>query len=89
MEVWPTPRSGDVYFVVAHLILCYLAPLAVISVCYTLVWCHVCQRRVPGETQGRKVKRMMHRTRAKAIQVNDQNDYSNNINNCYLFIMFL
>ncbi|KAF4528055.1 hypothetical protein B566_EDAN012016 [Ephemera danica] len=68
--IWPTPSCGDMYFVAAHLIMCYLAPLAVISVCYTLVWRRVLKRRLPGETtQGRNVAIMMHRTRAKAIQM--------------------
>lgn len=49
MESWPTPESGNVYFVVANLLLCYVLPLLVIAVCYMCIWKKVSCRKVPGE----------------------------------------
>lgn len=51
LEIWPTKYSGNVYFVVANLIMCYLLPLAVISVCYLLIWRRVILRKPPGVKQ--------------------------------------
>ncbi|KAG7168575.1 Neuropeptide SIFamide receptor-like 6 [Homarus americanus] len=35
---WPDEQSGNLYFVLANLIMCYLLPLTAISVCYILIW---------------------------------------------------
>lgn len=37
-EKWPTKQSGDLYFVFANCVMCYLLPLTIISVCYILIW---------------------------------------------------
>lgn len=47
--MWPTPGSGNLYFVVANLLLCYILPLSVIAACYMLIWKKVSCRQVPGE----------------------------------------
>lgn len=49
LELWPTPASGNLYFVVANLVLCYILPLSVIAACYMLIWKKVSCRQVPGE----------------------------------------
>lgn len=49
MESWPTVESGNVYLVLANLLLCYVLLLAVIAVCYMFIWKKVSCRRVPGE----------------------------------------
>lgn len=49
LESWPTPAIGNVYFVVANLLLCYVLPLLVIAVCYMCIWKKVSCRKVPGE----------------------------------------
>lgn len=51
LEIWPTKYSGNVYFIVANLIMCYLLPLTVISVCYLLIWRRVILRKPPGVKQ--------------------------------------
>lgn len=37
---------------VANLVLCYLAPLCVITFCYILIWRSVAHRSIPGERLG-------------------------------------
>ncbi|XP_050422351.1 neuropeptide SIFamide receptor-like [Adelges cooleyi] len=49
VESWPTMESGNWYFVIANLLLCYLVPLSVIAVCYMFIWQKVSRRKVPGE----------------------------------------
>lgn len=70
-ELWPTPESGNIYFVVAHLVMCYLFPLTLISVCYLLIWRRVCRRTVPGEphSRGGVVDLMIHRSKVKVIKM--------------------
>lgn len=68
MESWPTPYSGNVYFVLANLIMCYLLPLCLISVCYFLIWRRVCCRTLPGEPQGNG-RHLIHRSKVKVIKM--------------------
>lgn len=49
LESWPSPEIGDLYFVLANLVLCYVLPLLVIAVCYMFIWKKVSRRKVPGE----------------------------------------
>ena len=71
MELWPTEDSANIYFVVAHLLMCYLLPLTLISVCYLLIWRRVCRRTLPGEPHphGGLVDLMMHRSKVKVIKM--------------------
>ncbi|KAJ9574634.1 hypothetical protein L9F63_008166 [Diploptera punctata] len=70
-ESWPTQDSGNIYFVVAHLVMCYLFPLTLISICYLLIWRRVCRRTLPGEPhpQGGVMDMMIHRSKVKAIKM--------------------
>ncbi|KAL1138565.1 hypothetical protein AAG570_008628 [Ranatra chinensis] len=68
LEAWPTPYSGNVYFVVANLVMCYLLPLVLISICYLLIWKRVCCRRLPGEPQAHG-EQMIHRSKVKVIKM--------------------
>lgn len=47
-EEWPSPVLGDIYFVVAHLVLCYVAPLIVIALCYAMICKKIWCRKIPG-----------------------------------------
>lgn len=44
LEQWPNPISGNFYFFFANLLACYLIPMIVISICYTLIWIKVSTR---------------------------------------------
>lgn len=49
IELWPTQQSGNWYFVFANLIVCYLLPLLIISLCYIIIWRKVSNRALPHE----------------------------------------
>ncbi|XP_052132361.1 neuropeptide SIFamide receptor-like isoform X2 [Frankliniella occidentalis] len=67
-EGWPSELWETLYFVLAHLSMCYLLPLACISVCYALIWRRVCMRKLPGEPQlGGQL--MLHRSKMKAVKM--------------------
>lgn len=68
LESWPTPYSGNIYFVVANLVMCYLFPLSLISICYLLIWRRVCCRQLPGEPHGNG-ELMIHRSKVKVIKM--------------------
>ncbi|XP_066957239.1 neuropeptide SIFamide receptor-like [Macrobrachium rosenbergii] len=68
-EKWPDDRSGDLYFVVANLVMCYLLPLTAISICYVLIWRKVWRRKLPGERQDEGVALMIHRSKIKVIKM--------------------
>uniref|UniRef100_T1JEB7 G-protein coupled receptors family 1 profile domain-containing protein n=1 Tax=Strigamia maritima TaxID=126957 RepID=T1JEB7_STRMM len=71
-EVWPKHADfGLVYYLVANLLLCYLLPLSLISICYLLIWRRVCRRQVPGETKGHGfgVDHIIHKSKIKAIKM--------------------
>ncbi|KAG8253223.1 Neuropeptide FF receptor 2 [Homalodisca vitripennis] len=68
LESWPTPYSENVYFVVANLVMCYLLPLCLISVCYFLIWRRVCCRTLPGEPHGNG-NNLIHRSKVKVIKM--------------------
>lgn len=54
IEHWSSTFSENVYFVLANLVLCYLAPLSVITFCYAMIWKSVANRNIPGEYLGYK-----------------------------------
>ncbi|XP_042222755.1 neuropeptide SIFamide receptor-like [Homarus americanus] len=66
---WPDEQSGNLYFVLANLIMCYLLPLTAISVCYILIWRKVWRRKLPGEQQDVGVAMMMQRSKIKVIKM--------------------
>ncbi|XP_075233914.1 neuropeptide SIFamide receptor-like [Lycorma delicatula] len=68
LESWPTPDNGNIYFVVANLVMCYLLPLSLISVCYFLIWRRVCCRKLPGEVQMYQ-ELIVHRSKVKVIKM--------------------
>ncbi|RZF47750.1 hypothetical protein LSTR_LSTR006014 [Laodelphax striatellus] len=68
LETWPTPYSENVYFVLANLIMCYLLPLAIISICYIRIWRRVCCRKMPGEVQMYQ-ELIIHRSKVKVIKM--------------------
>ncbi|XP_060833784.1 neuropeptide SIFamide receptor-like isoform X2 [Rhopalosiphum padi] len=66
LESWPTVESGNLYFVLANLVLCYMLPLTVIAVCYMFIWQKVSRRKVPGEPMHNGAN-MVQRSKMKVI----------------------
>ncbi|CAG7832559.1 unnamed protein product [Allacma fusca] len=50
VETWPTKASGDIYFFVVNLLLFYILPLGIISLCYFFIWLRVWRRHVPNDS---------------------------------------
>ncbi|XP_055326625.1 neuropeptide SIFamide receptor-like isoform X2 [Sitodiplosis mosellana] len=70
IELWPSTFSENVYFVLANLILCYLAPLSVITFCYVIIWRSVAHRSIPGEYLGYKSTRdSINKSRLKVTKM--------------------
>lgn len=68
LEVWPTNYSGNVYFIVANLLMCYLLPLVVITVCYLLIWRRVFLRQPPGELQ-QSTDKIIQKSKVKVVKM--------------------
>ncbi|GAB0092702.1 neuropeptide SIFamide receptor [Sergentomyia squamirostris] len=49
VEFWPSEDADNLFFAIANLTICYLGPLTVISICYTVIWRSVANRSIPGE----------------------------------------
>lgn len=70
IELWPSTFSENAYFVLANLILCYLAPLSVITFCYIIIWRSVANRNIPGEYLGYKSTRdTINKSRLKVTKM--------------------
>lgn len=55
---------------IANLILCYLAPLSVITFCYVIIWRSVANRNIPGEYLGYKSTRdTINKSRLKVTKM--------------------
>nr|XP_037270457.1 neuropeptide SIFamide receptor-like [Rhipicephalus microplus] len=68
-EDWPSEGMGVLYFIVANLVLCYLLPLCVITLCYVFIWLKVWRRRPPGETHDFGVENIIQRSKIKVAKM--------------------
>ncbi|CAG0879335.1 unnamed protein product [Darwinula stevensoni] len=70
-EEWTDPLTEKIYFIVANLVICYLAPLLLISICYILIFVKVCRRDIPGERTNydQHVMELHQRSKFKVIQM--------------------
>ncbi|CAM1293289.1 NPFFR2 (predicted) [Pycnogonum litorale] len=69
-DKWPDERSKTIFFVVAHLMLCYLLPLVAITVCYVFIWIKVWRRRMPGEIAShQQADSVAQRSRIKVVKM--------------------
>ncbi|CAL8142351.1 unnamed protein product [Orchesella dallaii] len=68
-EEWPNAKLGNVYFAVAHLLFCYLLPLTLITICYTLILRKVSMRKIPQETKNLSTELLVQRSKMKVIKM--------------------
>lgn len=68
-EDWPTESMGVLYFVVANLVICYLLPLCVITLCYIFIWLKVWRRRPLGEAHDFGVENIIQRSKVKVAKM--------------------
>ncbi|XP_063589343.1 neuropeptide SIFamide receptor-like [Penaeus indicus] len=69
VEVWPNRRAERLYFLIAHLLFCYLLPLALISFFYIMIWFRVAHRNIPGDTRDAAIQEMQQRSKVKVIKM--------------------
>ncbi|XP_037519648.1 neuropeptide SIFamide receptor [Rhipicephalus sanguineus] len=67
VEQWPDERSSTLYFILAHLVLCYIFPLLLIVVCYGCIWVKVWRRSIPGETK--QTDLMIQKSKLKVVKM--------------------
>ncbi|XP_005181564.2 neuropeptide SIFamide receptor [Musca domestica] len=68
-EVWPPGTSGNLYFLLAHLMACYVVPMVLITLCYVLIWIKVSTRSIPGDTKDAQMDRMQQKSKVKVIKM--------------------
>ncbi|CAG7825963.1 unnamed protein product [Allacma fusca] len=51
VETWPNGMDGNAYFVVVNLIMFYLLPLGIISLCYFFIWLRVWRHVGPEDSE--------------------------------------
>ncbi|XP_015924499.1 neuropeptide SIFamide receptor-like [Parasteatoda tepidariorum] len=66
-EIWPTEKMGLTYFIVAHLLLCYILPLIMIMISYGFIWYKVWKRKLPGE--GIHYNSVVQRSKIKVVKM--------------------
>ncbi|KAG4065833.1 hypothetical protein HA402_012511 [Bradysia odoriphaga] len=69
-EIWPSPTHEKLFFIIANVLMFYLGPLVVISICYILIWQSVRRRNVPGEyNDQRSVINCINKSRLKVAKM--------------------
>lgn len=68
-EVWPPGTNGNLYFLLAHLVACYLLPMTLITLCYVLIWIKVSTRSIPGDSKDAQMDRMQQKSKVKVIKM--------------------
>ncbi|XP_068233958.1 neuropeptide SIFamide receptor-like [Palaemon carinicauda] len=69
IEMWPNRSAERLYFLIAHLLLCYLVPLVLISCCYIMIWIKVSPFDHPGDTRDAAIHEMQQRSKVKVIKM--------------------
>uniref|UniRef100_A0A1A9WY07 G-protein coupled receptors family 1 profile domain-containing protein n=1 Tax=Glossina brevipalpis TaxID=37001 RepID=A0A1A9WY07_9MUSC len=68
-EVWPPGTNGNLYFLLAHLLACYVLPMFLITLCYVLIWIKVSTRSIPGDTKDAQMDRMQQKSKVKVVKM--------------------
>lgn len=69
LEVWPDSLNGAIYFLVANLVLCYILPMILITMCYILIWIKVWKRHIPTDTKDAQMERMQQKSKVKVVKM--------------------
>ncbi|KAG5675444.1 hypothetical protein PVAND_005348 [Polypedilum vanderplanki] len=67
LEIWPDGSDGTLYFLFANLLACYVIPMALISICYILIWIKVATRDIPGDTKEKD--RIQQQSKIKVVKM--------------------
>lgn len=69
LEVWPEPLDGSLFFLIANLMLCYVLPMILISMCYVLIWIKVWKRHIPNDTKDAQMERIQQKSKVKVVKM--------------------
>lgn len=69
IEVWPRKEDGNLFFLIGNLLLCYVLPMILISVCYILIWIKVWRRNIPSDTKDNQMKRLQQKSKVKVVKM--------------------
>nr|CAD7463505.1 unnamed protein product [Timema tahoe] len=69
LEVWPEALDGDLYFLIANLVFCYILPMILISMCYVLIYIKVWRRDIPTDTKDAQMERMQQKSKVKVVKM--------------------
>lgn len=69
LEIWPDFLNGNIYFLVFNVLLGYLIPLIVISVCYIFIYIKVWKRDIPTDSKNAQMERMQQNSKIKVIKM--------------------
>ncbi|KYM78585.1 Neuropeptide FF receptor 2 [Atta colombica] len=69
LEKWPHPKDGSLFFLIGNLILCYVLPMILISLCYILIWIKVWRRHIPTDTKDAQMERIQQKSKVKVVKM--------------------
>ncbi|XP_069943203.1 neuropeptide SIFamide receptor-like [Cherax quadricarinatus] len=69
VEMWPSREAERLYFLIAHLLFCYLLPLVLITFFYVMIWIRVARRSIPGDSRDAAVHQMQQRSKVKVVKM--------------------
>ncbi|KAL6435401.1 hypothetical protein ACFW04_005409 [Cataglyphis niger] len=69
LETWPHPEDGTLFFLIGNLILCYVLPMILISLCYILIWIKVWRRHIPTDTKDAQMERLQQKSKVKVVKM--------------------
>ncbi|KMQ97938.1 neuropeptide ff receptor 2-like protein [Lasius niger] len=69
VEAWPHPEDGTLFFLIGNLILCYVLPMILISLCYILIWIKVWRRHIPTDTKDAQMERLQQKSKVKVVKM--------------------
>lgn len=69
VEIWPRPQDDLIYFLFGNLLMCYILPTILISLCYIMIWIKVCRRQIPSDTKDAQLERMQFKSKVKVIKM--------------------
>ncbi|CAG5076133.1 Similar to SIFaR: Neuropeptide SIFamide receptor (Drosophila melanogaster) [Cotesia congregata] len=69
VERWPRPQDGTLFFLIGNLLLCYVLPMILISLCYILIWIKVWRRNIPTDTKDAQMERIQQKSKVKVVKM--------------------
>ena len=69
VESWPDGTDGNAYFVLANLLLFYLLPRGIISLCYFFIWLRVWRRPLPDDSAVSRVELIHQRAKVSVLKM--------------------